>query len=543
MTLLRNKLKPITLLNRANPLMRGLVCATALNEPGGVSRNLLRHGLLIGTPAAGGLATDITSGHEPWYNDFDSGYTFCLWHDGITLGTWEAIISLSDSTIAWVRYSSSTYFKNYHNGTGATMSNFLLSEVANPGMLICWWNGSEMRAYVDGVQVGSVAMAIDPKTDSTTSTLTIGGSCTVYQFLAYNRALSVSEMQRLYREPSVLFAETDCWPPVVVAGGAAHDLGGSIGAAAQLSATARATKCISGSAGGTASTTSTLRNTRAISGTCVAQVDCVASLSRAGTVMLATTLAVVSSTSGTLTVTPSAPETVSSSRLDWLGDALFYGATARAFKLGTVLTGGWFWTRESGCTAVYRGPSVTQVDVDDILCVTGHGAKEIVLPTHLAHEPNASYCYVVRRFNASGHSECTYAAAVMVRLGADGHLAELAPNAVLHLKLESVADRKIQLAWSYCSLDQQAEPEVFRIYTDHATGQIDWESPIATVTYEGRKFYRYQTGTLPHGLHQFAVVAQRAEQIEHTLFSRAEHLVQSCDCEGATVLAAEAIPQ
>lgn len=542
MTLLLNKPRSITLLNRTDPLMRGLVCAAALNEPGGVTRNLLRHGLLVGTPAAGGLATDITSDHEPWYNDLDSGYTFCLWHDGITLGTWESIISLGDSTLSWQRYSSSTYFKNYHNGTGVTMSSFPLSEVANPGMLVCWWNDSEMRAYVDGVQVGSVAMAVNPKTDSTTSTLRIGGSCTVYQFLAYDRALSESEIRRLYRAPLALFAEAGLWPPVVVPGGTVHDLSGLIGATAQLSATVRAIRCVSGSADGGAVAMSTLRQTRAISGTCVAQAGVVASLSETGTVTFAATLCVESSTLAALTVTPSEPEIVLPNKLYWLGDALFYGATARAFKLGTALTGGWFWMRDAGCTAVYRGPSIAHVDFDDILCVAGHDGEEIALPTHLAHEPNASYCYVVRRFNACGHAELTSAPAVVVSLSADGRLAKPMPNAVLDLKLEPVADRRIQLVWSYCPLDQRAEPEVFRIYTDHGTGQLDWESPVATVVYEGRRFYRYQTGTIPNGLYQFAVVAERADQIERMLFSRAEHLVQSCDFEGATLLGAEAIP-
>jgi hypothetical protein len=129
----------------------------------------------------------------------------------------------------------------------------------------------------------------------------------------------------------------------------------------------------------------------------------------------------------------------------------------------------------------------------------------------------------------------------MVRLDADGHLAKPVPNAVLDLKLEPVADSRVRLVWFYCPLDQQVEPEVFGVYTDHGTGQIDWENSIATVMYEGRKFYHHKTGTLPDGLYQFAVVAERAGQIEHRLFSGAKHLVQSRDIEGITVLAAEAM--
>ena len=541
MTLLLNKPKPITLLNRTDPLMRGLVCAAALNEPGSVARNLLRHGLFAGTPAAGGLATDITAGHEPWYNGLDSGYTFCLWHDGITLGTWESIISINDSTLSWQRYSTSTYFKNYHNGTGQTMSNLLLSEIASPGMLVCLWNGSQMRAYVDGVQVGSVAMAALPKTNSTVSTLKIGGSCIAYQFLAYDRALSESEIQRLCQQPLALFREAGLWPPAMIGGGTLHDLNGSTGATAQLSAAVRATRRLFGSVDPVASVTSTLRESRSVSGTCTAHANLTASLAKVGTVTLAATVSAGSSSSAALTVTSSAPEMLLPSEMDWLGDALFYGATARAFKLGTALTGGWFWTHGAGCTTVCRGPSIGQVDFDDILDVANRDAKEIVLPAHLTHEPNGSYCYVVRRFNACGHPERTTVAAAVARLDADGRLAGPVPNGVSGLKLDPLVGQKIRLVWFYCPLDQQAEPEVFRIYTDNGTGQLDWESPMVTVVYEGRKFYRYETEALPDGSHQFVVVAEREDQVGHRSLSFANCPIQSHYGEGVTILVAEAI--
>ena len=542
MTLLLNKPKPITLLNRTDPLLKGLVCAAALNEPGGVSRNLVRSGLLAGTPAAGGLATNIASSHEPWFNSFGSGYTFCLWHSGITLGSWGAVISVGDSTLSWQRYSSSSYFKNYHNGNGQTMSNFLLSEIANPGMLVCLWNGSEMQAYVDGVQVGNASMATAPKTNSTTSTLTIGGSCTVYQILAYDRALSESEIQRLYRAPLALFRQASLWPPAVLAGGATHGLAGSIGAATQLSTTVKATRRVSGSIDAAGSPASTLRNGRAISGSCIAQANLTASLTETGTVTLAAAMCATSSSSAVLTIVPAEPQTMLPSEMDWLGEALFNGATASAFKLGTVLSGGWFWMRQAGCSAVYRGPSITQVDFNNILCVADRDAQEIVLPAYLSHEPNARYCYVVRRFNACGYSERTAAAAVMVRLGDNGKLREPVPNSVFGLNASPVTGHRVRLVWSYCPLDQQTEPEVFCIYTDNGAGQIDFEPPIATVPYKGRKFYRYLTGALPDGLYRFVVRAGSEDPVDSMSLSSLSFPVQSHCLEGVAVLAAEVIP-
>lgn len=541
MTRLLNKPSPIALLNRTDPLMKGLVCASALNEPGGVSRNLVSHGLLVGTPAAGGLATNLTSGHEPWYNGLGSGYTFVLWHSGITLGSWEALLAISDGTLAWQRYSTSNYFKCYHNGSGQTMSNFLLSEIVNPALLVCLWDGAQMRAYVDAVQVGSVAMAADPKTNSTSSTLTIGGSCTVHQFLVYDRALSTDEIQRLSREPLALFKEASAWPPVLVAGSVTHDLAGSIGVATQLSAAVKVTRCIAGATGDVSSLSAALRLDRAISGSCSAQANLAASLSTTGTVTLAGSVSAMSLASGSLTVTSSQPEATQPSEMDWLSEALFHGATASAFQLGTVLSGGWFWMRRDECMAVYRGPSMAQVDFDNVLCVVMRECRQIVLPDYLQHEPNTRYCYVVRCFNPSGHSERTLGAAVVIRFDAAGQLVEPMPNDLFGLRADPVADHKVRLAWFYCPLDHEAEPEVFRIYTDNGAGQIDFETPMASLLYEGRKLYCYRTQGLPDGLYRFAVVAERQGQADRVCLSSVRCPIRSRCPEGVTILDAEAI--
>lgn len=542
MMCLLNQPSPIVLLNRTDPLMQGLLCASALNEPGGVSQNVLRHGLLIGTPAAGGLATDITSGHESWYNSLDSGYSFVLWHSGIALDAWESLFGIGDGTLSWQRYSSSEYFKNYHNGSGRAMPSFLLSEIADPGMLVCLWDGTQMRAYVDAVEAGTADMAVLPKTTSTTSTLTIGGSCTVYRLLVYDRALSPGEIQRLYREPLALFGEASRWPAVVAVGAVTHDLAGSIGATASLSASVKVTRRLGGCVDAVGSLASALHIDRAISGSCSAQATLAASLSTTGTVTLGGSISATSSASGSLTVTSSPPEVSWPSDMDWLDEALFHGATASAFQLGTVLSGGWFWMRHDACMAIYRGPSIAQVDFDNVLCVVPGECRRIVLPGSLEHEPNTAYCYVVRCFNTTGHSERTLGATVVVRFDAHGQLAEPTPNALFSLRADPVAGYKVRLAWFYCPLDQQAEPEVFRIYTDNGTGQIDFATPIASVPYEGRRFYCYRTQGLSDRWYRFAVGAETQDQAERASVSVVRCPIRSGYPEGVTVLSAEAIP-
>ena len=245
--------------------------------------------------------------------------------------------------------------------------------------------------------------------------------------------------------------------------------------------------------------------------------------------------------SGSLTVTSLQPEATQPSEMDWLSEALFHGATASAFQLGTVLSGGWFWMRPDACMAIYRGPSIAQVDFDNVLCVVPRECRQIVLPDSLEHEPGVSYCYVVRCFNPSGHSERTLAAAVVVRFDAEGQLVELMPNDVFGLSADPAADHKVRLAWIYCPLDQQEEPEVFRIYTDNGTGQIEFETPMASIPFEGRRFYCYQTQGLPDGLYRFAIVAERQGQTERASVSFDSCPIRSCCPEGMTILDVEAI--
>ena len=71
-----------------------------------------------------------------------------------------------------------------------------------------------------------------------------------------------------------------------------------------------------------------------------------------------------------------------------------------------------------------------------MVCVADRDAASVSVPTIWPHEAGSSYLYVVRRFNGSGQAERTAAAAVTVRLGANGELADPVPNAVVGLHVE-----------------------------------------------------------------------------------------------------------
>ncbi len=192
----------------------------------------------------------------------------------------------------------------------------------------------------------------------------------------------------------------------------------------------------------------------------------------------------------------------------FLKDALFSGMTGNAYKIGTVLSLGWFWMRIAGCSELYRGPSMNQVDFDNLLVVAGFNAGTISPPDYLPHDNGSAYFYVVRRVNGCGYQEHTLSAAVKVSLDADGNLVEPQPNKIFGWCAKQADGDKVQLLWYYCPIGQKSAPKYFRIYYDGGTGQIDYESPIATIDYKGRRFYSYLTDELDAGRYLFAIKAE-----------------------------------
>jgi len=199
----------------------------------------------------------------------------------------------------------------------------------------------------------------------------------------------------------------------------------------------------------------------------------------------------------------------------WLKDSLFSGMTANAFKLGTVLTQGWFWTRVTGCCILYRGSSMRTIDFGNILAVVQRHACQIQPPSYISHNSDSTYFYVLRRANKCGYLEHTLSAAVKVSIDATGNLSQPQPNSIFGAKAEQIGDGKIRLIWYYCPLDQQSLPARFKIYYDAGTGQIDYETPVATVRYSGRIFYSYDSDTLEPGTYLFAIRAEDTNQIEN----------------------------
>jgi hypothetical protein len=222
-------------------------------------------------------------------------------------------------------------------------------------------------------------------------------------------------------------------------------------------------------------------------------------------------------------------------RMSWWREALFDAMTDGAWKFGTVLNQGWFWSRRNGCSVVYRecadpkGCTCGAVERwgDTRYCVSTAGAADkglsapmvrvaeldaasVVVPAVWPHEPGSSCRYVVRRFNGCGEAERA-AAAAAIHIGADGELAGPVPNAVVGLHVEYGRNiSRPYLAWLYWPVAPAAPAAAFRVYWDHGTGEIDFVSPLAVVRCDGRRHYSYRCGPLDDGHYRFAVRPEAA---------------------------------
>ena len=188
-------------------------------------------------------------------------------------------------------------------------------------------------------------------------------------------------------------------------------------------------------------------------------------------------------------------------------EALFGGMTSNAFKLGTVLSMGWFWQRRFGCGVLYRGRAGEGVDFGQVLKVCEIDAASIEVPDWLDHEPDNTYYYVFRRINECGYEEQTKSAAVKVELDSDGELAGFKPNGVFDLWVQQQDSDEVQLTWFYSCLEQQSEPFIFEIYSNGGSGDIDYQNFVARIDYSMPGFYSQNIDGLGVGEYQFAVRA------------------------------------
>ena len=239
-----------------------------------------------------------------------------------------------------------------------------------------------------------------------------------------------------------------------------------------------------------------------------------------------------SSAKGKLSVSCKSPEL----KKFWFGDALFNGMTANAFKLGTVLSSGWFWMRNSGCLVLYRGIEKDGVNFSNILNVSEFDAAQVTPPDYLSHENKSTYFYVARRFNNCGCQEHTFNTAIKISLDSGGDIKEPVLNTVFKINAEQIEDDRVRFLWFYCPLEQKSPPERFEIYYDNKTGQIDYENPIGLIEYQGRKFYEFISSSLEAGEYLFAIKVLDENGLEYNSMERIKIQIETASPEEVKII-------
>ena len=194
--------------------------------------------------------------------------------------------------------------------------------------------------------------------------------------------------------------------------------------------------------------------------------------------------------------------------------SLYGGDSANGFKLCMGLTGGDFWARISGSQNLYRGQKADTIDFETIIAITNVDNDSVVVPSFIEHNGSAYYVYAIRRTNCCGDEEQTLSAAVRVSFDANGDLAPAGTNKVFSVKAEQSGTDKVRLIWFYWPINQGKQIAEFRIYSDNASGIIDYENPVAQIDYTGRKFYDYLTGTLTNNNNRFCIRAVASDNTE-----------------------------
>jgi len=503
-------------LNKSHPLARGLVGCWLFNEGSGgqvfdLSGNRNDGSLVSTTWVPGKFGSAINfPGSTDYINIADNPtldtnkMTICALFNKASIGnSLGGIVSkrVSGSDDAFQLYVDSSNKLQFAIWIGDVnkYTTSISTVSAGQDYFACGvYDGSNVSIYLDGkyenqtAASGTVDITVDPVRIGWTYSDTYSFSGIIDYVMIFNRALTPSEIALLYREPFCMFERA--WIPKLI-GGQIVELAGSSVALSSLSATAKAMRKVSGNVVSTTDVTAILNLIRSL-------------------------LYIES---------------------NWKREAIFNGMTANAFKLGTTLSLGWFWVRVAGCSVLYRGSSMGEIDFVNILAVAEQDAREISPPSYISHNSGSTYFYVIRRFNDCGYQECTLAASVKVSIESTGELAQPQPNKVFDSGAELVDGNKIQLVWYYCPLEQKSQPMCFNVYYDGRSGQINYENPLAIIGYKGRKFYSYQCGTLEAGRYLFAIRTEDASGVENSSLARLRIQFDSINPDAVDILSAEGV--
>jgi len=169
-------------------------------------------------------------------------------------------------------------------------------------------------------------------------------------------------------------------------------------------------------------------------------------------------------------------------------DVLYQGMTGQAFKLGTVLFRGEFWSRINGCKCVYTGQSLEDVDFEKAFAVF-ETDQEFISLDMISFEQIFPLVYVLRNVNCCGEEERSLDCSLGLHFDDDKNIKPSKPNGLLDMELTRISSDSIYLSWYFSPVDQKDEVLCFLVYWNEGTGEIDCFEPTEVIDYKGTGNY------------------------------------------------------
>ena len=189
-------------------------------------------------------------------------------------------------------------------------------------------------------------------------------------------------------------------------------------------------------------------------------------------------------------------------------DSIHRGWTPGGIANGVCATNGFAFPRVAGGYNLYRS------------MIDGSGAIEIAGAADAITTSVETFAWAVagaldnvrfeiRSIGGGGVESASSMILVDVEFDALAQPNALKPNAPRSLSIVQRAAGRFELAWRYVESHQPAAPVVFRIFSDNASGVIDYGNAVGEVTYRKRGgAYSFVTSPHVHGVTvQFAVRA------------------------------------
>lgn len=217
-------------------------------------------------------------------------------------------------------------------------------------------------------------------------------------------------------------------------------------------------------------------------------------------------------------------------------DSLLGGDSTSGTKLCMGLTEGDFWPRPAGVQLLYMGQD--DVDFSRIAAVSDIDNDTFEISSG---QPLSCSLYVVRRVNCCGVEEKTLSAAVRVEFDSLGNLVDRSCNKIFMVTAEQVEGSRILLKWFYQPVHQAKKINSFEIYYDNGTGIIDYQNPLGSLQYAGRKFYQFVSSELEGGSYKFCIRAIAADDSDDGFTGQIDIGLNRQSPEGISILQSSVI--